>query len=281
MIETIKIYQPPNKNRENIYKLIKRLTRELINSRELIWQLFLRDFKARYKQSLIGWGWIFIIPLVGVGTFIILNQSGVLRIENTSVPYPIYGLLGFSLWQIFASGLSSTSGSIVSAGSFIAKINFSKEALVFSSIGQVIVEFLIRMVLLVIIFLLFGILPSFGIILLPFLVIPLILLTLGLGFIASLLNAVIRDVQNIINVVLGFFLFLMPIMYTPSQNSIIYQVNKYNPLYFLISVPREIIISGNFTNIYPYLISSLIAIFIFISGWYIFTKAQGKIAEAI
>lgn len=277
----MKVYLPPSADKKGFFCLFPLMMKELIASRELIWRLFLRDFKARYKQSILGWGWIFLVPLVGVGTFLILNQSGAIKIGNTPVPYPIYGLLGISLWQIFASGLSLATGSIVSAGSFVVKINFSKEALVIASVGQAILEFLIRMTLLLLIYLFFGLWPSFWIVLFPLLITPLILLTLGLGFVASLLNAVVRDIQTFINMILGFFLFLMPIMYTAPEEGLIYKINKFNPLFFLIAVPRDIIISGSFNHLGEFFVSSIVALIIFLLGWVVFNKAQSKIVEAI
>ena len=281
MNQTIKIYKPASVDKKGFFGLLPMMTKDLIKARELIWRLFLRNFKARYKQSVLGWGWIFILPLVAVGTFWMLNQSGTIRIEDISVPYPIYGLIGISLWQIFSGGLSSASASIISAGSFVVKINFSKEALVISSLGPVIVDFLVRIILILVIYLIYGLTPSAWLILLPILALPLLFLTLGLGFITSLLNAVAQDIQTFINVALGFFLFSMPIMYTASETGLVYQINKFNPVFFLISVPRDIIISADFDHLNEFLISSLIALIIFLFGWIIFNKAQSKIVEAV
>jgi len=280
MIKDIKIYKPIF-YRGNLLNRLPIMVLELINSKELIWQLFLRDFKTRYKQSLLGFFWILLIPLMAIVTFLLLGNSGILDISDIPVPYPIYGLLGISLWQIFSGGLMATTSSISSAASFITKINFFKGALVVSSLGQVLIDFIARMTLLIIIYILYGIIPNPSFLLFPFLVIPLVLLTLGLGFITSLLNTIIKDIYNLINIILGFLLFLMPIMYTPGENNFIIQINKYNPVYYLIKTPRDIIILGSSNTINEYLISSLISLIIFLLGWIIFDRAQSKIAEAV
>lgn len=279
--EKIKIYIPANKNKTNLLNLFFLMSKELFNARELAWRLFLRDFKVRYKQSLFGWFWVFILPFVAVGTFFILNQSGAIKIENLPVPYPIYGLIGISIWQIFAGGLTNATGSLVSAGSFIVKINFSRETLVLAALGQSIVEFLIRVIMLLAIYVFFGMFPSPWILLLPFFIIPLFLLTLGLSFLSSLLNAVLRDVQTLISVVTGFFLFLMPIMYTMPAKGLLFEINKFNPLFFLIAVPRDIVISGKSNYLSEFVISSFFAVIVFLFGWLVFNKSQSKIAEAV
>lgn len=280
MNHNIKAYQPVSARKNRPYCQFVDMAKDLYRARELIWRLFFRDFKARYKQSFIGWGWIFLLPLVAVGTFIILNQSGAIKIENTPVPYIIYGFLSISLWQIFAGGLSATTGSVIAAGSFITKVNFPKEALVISSIGSAIVNFLARLVLLLIIYIAHGLTPSLWLLLSPILIFPLILFTLGLGFVTSLFNTVIRDVQTIINTVLAFLLFLMPIMYTTPKDSVIHQINRMNPLFILINIPRKIIISGSLTQLREFILSAIFAVAVFLFGWFIFTKAQSKIAEA-
>jgi len=281
MTQLIKVYQPISARQKNLIALLPLMIRDLINARELIWRLFLRDIKAKYKQSLLGWIWIILLPIMAVGTFLLLNRSGAISLDNIPAPYAIYGLLGISLWQIFSAGWSAATASIISAGRFITKINFAKEALVVSSLGQILLEFFIRIILLIVLFILYGQFPSIWIILLPLLIIPLILLTLGLGFISSLLNAVARDIQTFINVFLSFFLFFTPIMYTLPETSLLFKLNQFNPVFFLITVPRDLIVSGQTSHLSQFLLSSALALIIFLLGWMIFYKAQSKIAEAI
>ncbi len=276
-----KIFSPKSIYHQGYLNVFKSMIKDLIDSRELILRLFIRDFSARYKQSLLGWAWIFLMPLITMGTFLLLNMSGVIRIGEIPVPYPIFGLLGISLWQILSNGWAILTGSVTSAGTLVGKINFPRETLVISSLGQVIVDFLIRMGLVIVIYLLYGLTPSIWIVLFPLYILPIFLLTLGLGFLTSLLNVVIRDTINFITVGMGFFLFLMPIMYTMPEKGLLARVNRYNPLFFLIDTPRDLIISGNIKYPLEFLLSTLLTILIFLIGWFIFYVAQPKLAERI
>lgn len=83
-----------------------KMFQELIKSRDLIWRLFVRDFLAKYKQTVLGVLWAIIMPLLMVGTFVFLSRTGVLNIGKTDVPYPIFVLVGLSIWQLFAAGLT-------------------------------------------------------------------------------------------------------------------------------------------------------------------------------
>ena len=80
-------------------------------------------------------------PIITVGIFVFLNRAGILNIGETSVPYPIFALMGISIYGIFSTGLSVCSNSIIGAGSMVVKINFPKISLVIASMGQSLVDF--------------------------------------------------------------------------------------------------------------------------------------------
>lgn len=261
--------------------IFKEMVKNIKKNRELIYQLFLRNFKAKYKQSLLGWAWLFLMPVVTMGTFLLLNISGVIRIGTIPVPYPIFGLLGFTIWQVFANGWLVLTNSIASAGALVSQINFPKETLVISALGQVMVDFIIRLGLVLIIYLIYGLSPSFWFILVPLYILPLFLLTLGLGFLTSVFNVIIRDTKSFLDVGLGFFLFLMPIMYTMPEKGFLAQVNKYNPIFFLVNAPRDMMISGSLKYPLEFMLASILSIFIFLIGWFVFYITESKLAERI
>ena len=114
----------------------REMMRELIQSRELMWRLFLRDLSARYRQSVFGYVWAVMPAIVTVATFTYLKGSGTLPIGETNMPYPAYVLLGMSVWQLFATGLTRTTQSLVQASAIITKINFARETLVLAAFGE-------------------------------------------------------------------------------------------------------------------------------------------------
>jgi len=77
MSEIITTYAPDNSLKKGYLSIFKEIFCEIIKNRWLTYQLFKRDFIAIYKQSFIGVFWALIIPLVSVGTFILLNRSGI------------------------------------------------------------------------------------------------------------------------------------------------------------------------------------------------------------
>jgi len=277
----MKIYSSDKIYQKNLFKNFKEMFFKVLDNRQLMWQFFLKDFKSRYKQSLLGWSWIFLMPLVTMGTFLLLNMSGVIKIGEIPVPYPIFGLLGFSLWQIIANGLPVLTTSISNSRRLVSQINFPKETLIFASCGKVFVDFMIRLFLVLLVYLIYFSLPSIYILLFPLLVIPLFLFVIGIGFITSILQVIIDDTKDFINMGLSFFLFLMPIMYTMPQKGILAQVNKYNPIFFLIKSIRDIMIQGKIDYPVQFIVSSFLSLVLFVAGWYIFYVSEDKLAERI
>lgn len=281
MTETITTYEPDNSLKKGYLSIFGEISNELKKNRWLTYQLFKRDFFAVYKQSFIGVLWAVIIPLVSVGIFIVLNQSGIFTMSDINLPYPIYAVLSMAFWQLFSAGLIASSNSLVRAGTMITKINFSKKSLVIASMGQSIVSFLIQFVLVGILFVYYGIAPSPAILLIPILIIPIMLLTLGLGFILSLLNGIMRDIGNILSVLMTFLMFLTPVLYAKPTTGILATATNYNPLYYLVSAPRDLILMGTIPEWKGFLIASIISVIIFIICLIIFHLTEKRVAERI
>ncbi len=274
-------YRPDNSLRKGYLAIFSEIFKELNGNRFLISQFFKRDFFALYKQSFIGVFWAIIIPLISVGTFIVLNQSGVLTIGNIDVPYPIYAILGMSFWQLFSAGLVASSNSLVGAGSMITKINFSKKSLVIASTGQSIVSFLVQCLLVCILFVYYRVMPSVAILSVPIFVIPIMLFTLALGFILALLNGIMRDIGNIIGVLMTFLMFLTPVLYARPESGILAHITHYNPVYYLVSAPRDLVLMGAIPEWKGFLISSIISAIIFIICLVIFHLTETRVAERV
>ena len=281
MKDFLKVYEPDNSLKKGYLAIFPEIYNELKQNRWLTYQLFKRDFLAIYKQSFIGVVWAVIIPFVSVGTFIILNRSGIFSSGNIGVPYPIYAVLGLAFWQLFSTGLVAGSNSLVKAGSMIVKINFSKKSLVIASIGQALVSFLIQIFLVIVLFVYYRIAPDIAILLIPLIILPLLLFTVGISFLLSLLNGIMRDVGNIISMLITFLMFLTPILYAKPSGGLLAKISHINPLYYFVAVPRDLIIYGTIFEWKGFLISSIAALVIFTFCLLTFHLTETRVAERI
>jgi len=256
--------------------------RELVSARELIWRLFVRDFMAKYRQSVFGVSWAIVMPLVTVGMFVSMNRSGILNIQDVGIPYALYAIIGLTIWNVFTVGLTASTSSLIGAGAMVVKINFPKVALVIAATGQSVVELLIRLILIALTFLYFGVVPNWnGLVVGLICLIPIYLLMTGLGFVLSLAAGVLRDIVNVLNIALMVVMLLTPILYPIRGSSLLARANVWNPFNYLVNVPRDFIVNGHTEFMREFLVITVLSFVVFYVGWKLFYLAQTKIAERI
>lgn len=274
-------YQPDNCLKQGFWGLYAEIFRDILRNRWLTFQIMKRDMSAMYKQSAAGLLWLIFTPLLNVGMFLILNRSGILKVGDLKVPYVIYAVLGMCSWQMFSVGLIASANSIVNAGTMISKINFSKKSLVMASMGNSLLSFLILYVVVLVLFAVYHVSPSPLIALMPLLALPMLFLSLGLGFLVSLLNAVMRDFGAMVPVMLQFVLFLTPVLYAQPKAGLMGSVTRFNPMYYLTSAPRDLAINGFTSRGEGYLISLGLSLLVFVVCISVFHLTESRVAERV
>ncbi|MDH3443896.1 MAG: ABC transporter permease [Deltaproteobacteria bacterium] len=240
---------------------------DLSDSRRLIWLLILRDISVRYRQSLLGYVWAVIPQIATVGVFAFLHAWRVLPMGQTRLPYVAYALWGISVWQLFAGCLSACTTSLASSGSLVTKINFPRESLVIAAVGQPVFEFLIRLLPVTAVFAWYGLAPSWNVVLLPILLIPVILLALGLGLVLSIANLAIKDIGNALGTVLTIGMFLTPVLYPSPVRWPFTLINVLNPVSPLLTATQDLIAVGGLTRPGMFALSFLFSVIVFLVGW--------------
>jgi lipopolysaccharide transport system permease protein len=254
------------------------MLRECLDSRELIWRLILRDISARYRQSVLGYLWAVLPPTVTVAVFAALAQSGTIPIGETPLPYVAYALWGISFWQFFAGCLSACTSSLTAAGSLVTKVNFPKEVLVIAAIGQPLLDFVIRFLLVLVVSLWYEIPFRPQIVFLPLVVFPAVLLATGFGFVFSIANLLLRDVGSIVGMGLTFAMFLAPVLYPPPTTWPSSLVNILNPFSPLLIASQDLIASGSLSMPRAFLLASLFATLVFLGGWRLFRLTLPRVS---
>jgi lipopolysaccharide transport system permease protein len=255
--------------------------RELLEARELTFRLFLRDFSARYKQNVLGVFWALVAPVIAVAGFGLLRSSGVLMIGTIDIPYALYAMLGLTIWQVFSGILGASTGALVQAGEMIRKVNFPREALVFGAAGHALVDLLIRIVLVALLFVYFGVTPAWTTVFLPLVVFPLLLASLGMGLILSGLNGVTRDVAELVSVGTSYLLFLTPVLYPRPETGLLATLMAWNPLTPTVEAARGLVLEGRLVNAGGLMWSSLLFLVVFLLCWRMFHLLETLVAERI
>ena len=256
--------------------------RELADFRGLIWRLVVRDLSARYKQSVLGIFWAFLAPLVMMIVFVWIKGKNILPIGDTAMPYAAFVFLGQMVWLLFSQGVTTSANSLVAAGSLLTKINFPREVLVVSAVGQAIFELLIRVPLLLIIFAFVGFSPKLTILLVPFVLLPVLFLVAGLGFFVSVLNAMIRDVSSVLTIIINLGMFVTPVIYPPPTSwPMSFLINDVNPVSGFLLAARDLTTVGYMTDPASYVSSVVLSILLFFIGWRLFHLVEPKVAERV
>jgi lipopolysaccharide transport system permease protein len=269
---SVNVYTPESPLRHP-RRFLREMFRDLRASRELAWRLFVRDTSAQYRQSMFGYVWAFLPPLVASLPFIFLNSQGVMTIEGTAIPYPAYAMIGTIIWQVFADALNSPLKTVVGAKAMLVKINLPKEAILLSGLGQVIFSFLIRLVLLTGVFAWFKILPPVTVFLFPVGVFALILVGFTLGVALTPIGLLYNDVQQTLPIATMFLMLLTPVVYPPPQTGFAATIATWNPLSPLIVVTREWMTTGDATQIVAFAIIAIVAIVLLFGGWILYRIA--------
>ena len=274
-------YEPDNSLKKGYFLIFKEILDEFKANRWLTYQLFRRNFFSMYRQSFVGILWTVILPIVNVGIFLLLNRSGIFNFGDITAPYPVFAICGMAFWQVFAAGLTSCGNSLMSAGEMITRINFSKKSLVIAPIGKTIVSFAIQLILIGILLIIYRTMPSPAALLLPIVIVPILLLTIGLGFIVALLNAVVRDTGNLLTLGIGFLMYLTPVLYAKPRIGILSSITEFNPMYYFVSAGRDLVLTGQITEMRGFIFSTIFSVCVFVAALVMFHLTETRIAERI
>lgn len=274
------VYEPNQYAKIGFFKTMLVIFNNTIASKELIFQLYKRDFLMQYKKSFLGLGWMIFGPIMGVVSWVLMDSAGILSPGDVGVPYPVYVLFGTSIWGLFMSFFASTSQTLQIAAGFIQQVNFHHEALVFKQGLQNLTNFGISLIINIVVMLSFGVMPSWFIVLIPLFVIPIFFLAASAGLMVSILSTLTSDVSRIASFFLSLLMFITPVIYDSSEKVVwLQQCNLYNPLTYLITGPRDLILTGTMSNSLYYIVSIVMAILLFMVALRFFYISEKKVIE--
>jgi lipopolysaccharide transport system permease protein len=276
----IVVYEADQRARLGWVRSWKAMIDNLVNSRELIWQLFKRDLLAGSKQSALGLLWILISPLIGILSWVLMNEAGVLQPGALEVPYPLYVLFGTAIWGLFMAFYSAAASSLTSAGGLLIQAKFSHEALVAQQMAQTVIVVIVNLLLLMGLWAVFGTTWHWSALLLPFGLIPLFLLGTGIGMTVSVFAVLIKDMTRTVTTLLGLAMFMTPILYAGDVHSPwLQRLVAWNPLTYLVGGARELVLEGRIGQPSAYVASVVLAAAVFLAAWRLFFMSEQKVAE--
>lgn len=261
--------------------MLKSFFTNLSRYRFLLEQLILRDFKVKYKRSVLGVFWSLLNPLLTM-TVMYMVFSNFFKFSIDNVNYMVYLLTGLTFFNYFSEASNLAMGSVVANFPLINKTYIPKYIFPLSKCLFVGINFVMTLIPLY----LFIFFTGEGItkcvvgplhLLLPYSYICLFFFTLGIGFITSTVSVFFRDMFYIYNIIITLWMYLTPVMYDLSMiNPTLQFIFKLNPLYQIINFARTIILYNKLPTLWAFLACALYAGGAFALGAFVFKKNQDK-----
>jgi lipopolysaccharide transport system permease protein len=251
--------------------------RELLGSRDAIWQLVWRDVASRYRQSFLGLGWAILTPLALVLVFLYLRENDVVDGGPTAVPYPLFLYAGLLPWQLFQASVTRMTVCLAANPALVTRVRFPREILVLSSIGGALFDFLLGTLVLGGFFVWYGVVPQWTCVWLPLLLVAQLLFALALGLVLSVLNAAMRDIASMVPLVLLLWMFLTPVLYPRGAP----WMDWLNPMAPFIASFRDLAFHGGIGSPGPLILAVAVTLMLLPIAWRLFHMMLPRVAETV
>jgi lipopolysaccharide transport system permease protein len=254
--------------------------RELWQYRELFYFFTWRDVKIKYKQTVLGFLWAVLQPLVMVVIFTFFFGRA-LKIPSQALPYPVFVFSGLLIWNTFATGLTSAANSMVNNAQIIKKIYFPRLIIPVSSILVALFDFLMAFIVFIALLLFFK--QQVNIHLLwcwPLAVIISAVATMGPGSWLAALNVKYRDFRYVIPFLIQILFFLTPVLYpiTLLEHPLLRYLLASSPMYAAVEIFR-FPLTGVFPDPVLLLVSLVSAIILLTVGLLYFKRTEDFFAD--
>ena len=243
------------------------------------------DLRSRFARSKLGASWMILQPLAQVAIYsLVLSRIMAAKLPgiDSRYGYPLYLLSGMVAWSLFNEIVSRSLTVFVDNGSMLKKIVFPRVCLPLIVVGSALVNNLLLFVVTVVVFALLGQLPTTAIIWIPLLVLLNIAFSLGLGLVLGVLNVFVRDVSQLMTVILQLWFWLTPIVYmtsilTPQLMTFMHM----NPMYWIVSGYQDLLVFGtnpDFAALIPVAVAALLLLGI---GLLLFRRAAPDMVDVL
>jgi ABC-2 type transport system permease protein len=249
--------------------------------KDLLIELVKREIKARYKQSILGYAWVILVPLLNLLVLSVVF-SYFIRIPTGGTPYVIFLFTGLVPWTFTANSISFATQSVIANTSLITKIYLPREVFPIATILAKMVDFLLTCLVLVALLIIFGVSFKLTMLFVPVIFFFHFLLVVGISLFLSALNVFFRDVENIIGVLLTIWMYITPILYPQELIPPAFvPFFNLNPMMPIINAYRNTILYGMMPSWQSFAYAIGVSTLVFILGYRFFKNRSRYFADVI
>jgi ABC-2 type transport system permease protein len=249
--------------------------------KDLLIELVKREIKARYKQSILGYAWVILVPLLNLLVLSVVF-SYFIRIPTGGTPYVIFLFTGLVPWTFTANSISFATQSVIANTSLITKIYLPREVFPIATILAKMVDFLLTCLVLVALLIIFGVSFKLTMLFVPVIFFFHFLLVVGISLFLSALNVFFRDVENVIGVLLTIWMYITPILYPQELIPPAFvPFFNLNPMMPIINAYRNTILYGMMPSWQSFAYAIGVSTLTFVLGYRFFKSKSRYFADVI
>jgi len=242
------VYSSKN-DRINTYQTFVSLWQQVYSNRSQILLSIKKDFKVKYQDTFLGMFWAIIIPIIPMTAYMML--AFIKAFNSTSVmPYIFYIALGITLWMFMSKVMSESMMAIKKEKAILTKTNYPIIAIVFSRIGEVLADTMIRVIAVIGIMIWYHISPDLMSFMLGFLLlIPIFFFALSAGMILSIVDTIIPDTRRLFDISMRYGIFISSVIFPFPTEGVLGTINQFNIFNTYINAFRDLIYTGEVSNV--------------------------------
>jgi lipopolysaccharide transport system permease protein len=254
---------------------------DLWRYRELLFILAQRDIKLRYKQTALGVTWVILQPLIAAAIFAVVFGR-LVGLSSDGAPYLLFAYVGVSAWNYFSGAVSRAGNSLVGQANLITKIYFPRLLMPLASTLSVLVDLAVSFVLLVVLMLLYRVVPGWEVVTLPFFLLLITILAAGVSLWLSALGVYYRDFIFAMPFLIQVWLYASPVIFSTTEIPERWRwAFALNPMVAGIEGVRWAILGESVLTMQMTVISSAVAVLLFLSGLFFFRRVERTFADVI
>lgn len=265
--------------------------KEVWQYKDLIWLFTKRSFVVRYKQTILGPAWLFLMPIVTslIYTFVF---GGIAGIGTDGVPQILFYLAGTAIWTYFSTCLTQNATAFTANANVFGKVYFPRLTTPISNVLSALIQFGIQMILVVVFLVIYVITGDVSPNWTAFWMIPIVLLQLGMmglgfGIIISSLTTKYRDLSILISFAVQLWMYATPIVYPMSQlstrfnNPVIKTIVWINPVTSPVEMFRYALLGQGELNLLYILVSWIFTLIVLFFGILLFNKVERTFMDTV
>ncbi|MFC4693816.1 ABC transporter permease [Geodermatophilus arenarius] len=253
---------------------------ELWRAREIIGFFALRDLRVRYKQAVLGAAWVVLQPLVTVAAFTLVFDR-LAGVGTSGIPYVAFALAGLLGWTYVSQCIGRGSEVLVGNTSLVTKVYFPRLTAPLASLLPPLVDLLVGLLLLAVVCVVLGVVPTAGLLLFPVWLLLLALTALGPTCFLAAVNVRYRDAREVVPTALQVLLFLSPVAYSAaSLEGLARYAYALNPVVGVLELGRFVLVGGPWPGAVVAL-SGAVSLVLAVLGVRYFLRASRAFADVI